>query len=270
MLLKVISIVVIVLLVFLLGPLWLAVMGKVQFGQDWRTADRSSTGIAPKANRAKEAIVQVYEAKAFNWRGLFAVHTWISVKPQGADHYTNYQVIGWNAYHGRPIIDISSGAPDRMWFGHEPKVIKTILGKPAQAMIPKIEQAVKSYPYPKTYQAWPGPNSNTFIAYVLSHVPELGVAMPANALGKDYVPLRQMISQVPSKTGYRLSLLGVFGLAVSSQEGVQVNLLGLTLGLSWRPWGVIVPGVGLIPEVKDDHNYGQSTKATVVESTSQQ
>ena len=64
-------------------------------GQDWRTADRSSAGIAPAPSEAQEAIVSVWAARAFNWRGALAAHTWIATKPENGTHYMVHQVIGW-------------------------------------------------------------------------------------------------------------------------------------------------------------------------------
>lgn len=43
---------------------------------NWRTANRSSAGIAPSPLKEKEAVVQVYAARTYNWRGYFAVHPW--------------------------------------------------------------------------------------------------------------------------------------------------------------------------------------------------
>ena len=48
-----------------------------------------------------------YAARAFSWRGLFGVHTWIATKRQGADHYSVYQVVGWNLYRGRSAVSVS-------------------------------------------------------------------------------------------------------------------------------------------------------------------
>ena len=77
----------IVLVLTLLGPFLIACSGSIKLGQDWRTADRSSTGIAPEPLQHREAVVQVYAARAFNWRGLFAVHTWIASKEKNSPHY---------------------------------------------------------------------------------------------------------------------------------------------------------------------------------------
>ena len=235
-----------ILFLLLIGPSWLALSGQTKLWQSYKDANRSSIGIAPTPAKTSKAIVQVYAAKAFNWRGLFAVHTWIAIKPKDGTHYTTYQVIGWNAYRNLPLVDVSTGAPDRRWFGSDPTIIKTLIGTFAEVAIQKIKLAVKNYPYPETYRAWPGPNSNTFVAYVLSQVPELNAAMPANALGKDYVLFNQFFSKVPNQSGYQLSLYGALGVSVSTQEGLQINLLGLTSGVSWEPWGIILPGIGLV------------------------
>ena len=48
--------------------------------KDWRTASRESAGIAPDPARTNEAILQIYGAKAWGWRGWFAIHTWIAAK----------------------------------------------------------------------------------------------------------------------------------------------------------------------------------------------
>ena len=83
----------IALLVLVLGPLLTVAVGGVNLGADWRTADRSSTGIAPDAASTPEAIVQIYAARAFNWRGAFGVHTWIATKERDAGGYLVHQVL---------------------------------------------------------------------------------------------------------------------------------------------------------------------------------
>ena len=50
---------------------------------DWRTASRESAGIAPVPSATNEAVLHVYGAKAWSWRGWFAIHTWIATKRTG-------------------------------------------------------------------------------------------------------------------------------------------------------------------------------------------
>ena len=99
-----------VLIVLAIGPVLVLAGGMVRLDQDWRTADRSSAGIAPAPADAPEAMVSVWAARAFNWRGLLAVHTWIATKPANAPHYTVHQVIGWRGWHGGNVV-VSSPDP---------------------------------------------------------------------------------------------------------------------------------------------------------------
>ena len=47
--------------------------------------------------------------------------------------------------------------------------------------------AAADYPCRDSYRTWPGPNSNTFISFILRSVPELGVDLPPNAIGRDFL-----------------------------------------------------------------------------------
>ena len=96
------------------GPLLAAACGSVNLGADWRRADRSSAGLAPDPSATPEAVVQVYAARAFNWRGLFAVHSWVAVKPAGAGHFTSYHAMGWRVRHGgsRPEVAAMPASTD--------------------------------------------------------------------------------------------------------------------------------------------------------------
>ena len=104
-------------------PLFIVVSGQAQLGTDYRRADRSSAGIAPPAETTPEAVVQVYAARALNWRGIFGVHTWIATKPENATEYTLHQVIGWRTFRGLPAVVSAPGIPDGRWFGNEPQLI---------------------------------------------------------------------------------------------------------------------------------------------------
>ena len=57
-------------------------------------------------------------------------------------------------------------------------------------MIGQIETAVASYPMRIRTRSYPGPNSNTFLAHIGREVPSLRLDPPANAIGKDYRPVR--------------------------------------------------------------------------------
>jgi|GEM_PF-6703546 len=77
----------IALLLAVVGGLALIPVERVM-GSDWRTASREPAGIAPDPATTPEALVQVYAARAWGWRGRFAVHSWIAVKPSNAPAFT--------------------------------------------------------------------------------------------------------------------------------------------------------------------------------------
>lgn len=155
---------------------------------DWRTASREPAGIAPNPSDVKQAVIEFYAADAFGWRGWFAVHTWIAIKPENADEYTVYEVVGWRVGRGQPALhNYKTATPDRYWFGARPEKVLSIQGEKAQQLIPKIQRIVDDYPWANEYSLFPGPNSNTFPAWVGQQVPELNLDMPFRAIGSGYV-----------------------------------------------------------------------------------
>jgi uncharacterized protein YceK len=154
---------------------------------DWRTASREPAGIAPDPAEKREAVLQVYGASAWGWRGWFAIHTWIAAKPTDGSTYTVYEVIGWRQRRGLPVVRIEQDLPDRYWFGERPRLLKEFRGEGVDRLITAVDRAARSYPWPDTYIAFPGPNSNTFTAWIGKQVPELGLDLPFSAIGSGYV-----------------------------------------------------------------------------------
>ena len=231
-------------IVLLLGPVLVACSGTVRFNDDWRTADRSSARIAPDPRTAQEAIVQVYAARAFAWRGAFAVHTWIATKLRGAEQYRVHQVVGWRQYDHLPVVESEADIPDRNWYGQPPEILIDLRGAQAEAVIAGIETAVQSYPWPDEYRLWPGPNSNTFTAWIARHVPALRLDLPPTAIGKDF--LGAFFAPAPSGTGYQASLYGLLGVTVARSEGLEINVLGACVGLNPLKLQLRLPGLGVV------------------------
>ena len=154
---------------------------------DWRSASRESAGIAPSPEDTSEAVVHVYGADAWGWRGWFAIHTWIAAKRSNENYYTLYDVVGWRGYYGQAVVGINRDIPDRHWYGARPRLLKAHQGPQAEALIDAIDAAARSYPWKQTYKAFPGPNSNTFTAWIARQVPELELDLPFSAIGSGYV-----------------------------------------------------------------------------------
>lgn len=221
-----------------------AVYGRIVVADDWRWANRESVGIAPDPLTTREAVVQVYAARAYSWRGALGVHSWIAVKPSAATAFTVYEVIGWRAYRGLSALSVNGRPPDGRWFGAAPYVVAELRGEGIDEVIRRIDVAARNYPHGGEYRMWPGPNSNTFVAHVARAVPELRLDLPPTAIGKDFLPNGDVFARTPSGTGFQLSLFGLLGLTVGVEEGLEVNLLGLAFGVDPLDLAIKLPVVG--------------------------
>ena len=200
---------------------------------DWKTADRSSAGLLLPAGLDDGAVVRIFSARTVRWRGIVATHSWIVVKEAGATAYSRFDYTAW----GKPIW-IDRFVPDGRWFGRTPEVVFAADGPAAERMIPRIREAVRNFPYPNIgdYRAWPGPNSNTFVAAIMSAVPEMAATLPPTAIGKDFPVDRRWIGLSPSRTGIRINLGGYGGLTLGWVEGVEVNILNAVSGHQEARW----------------------------------
>jgi hypothetical protein len=219
--------------------------GGTALSSDWRTASRESSGLAPNAATTKEPVLQVYAARTYGWRGALGVHTWIAAKPSNETSYTVYQVIGWRARYGGSALVVSKDIPDRYWFGHRPELISDLRGDGVDDVIKRVVDAIDLYPYASTYTMYPGPNSNTFTAWVGRLVPELKLDLPPTAIGKDYLG-DNLVAKAPSGTGFQFSVLGLLGLLAGVEEGIEVNVAGLTFGIDPLDFALKLPGIGRI------------------------
>jgi hypothetical protein len=237
------------IVLFLLGLTILSVLigAMIQFARpwpaNWSVADWTSANLLPRTAGSSQAMVTVYCARAGRWRGLLASHCWIVTRARGAADYTRYDVVGW----GRPVRH-NAFPPDGRWYGNTPTPMAAFTGERAENMVERIELAVARYPYAAagSYGAWPGPNSNTFVAWIARQVPEMGLELPPTAVGKDYLGSGFGVAPTPSGTGWQVSLAGVLGIGLAYEEGLELNLFGLTLGIDFRDLGIKLPSIGKI------------------------
>ena len=210
----------------------------------WATAPRHSAGIAPDpAQLVDVPIVQIYAARTYGWRGYFAVHPWIIYKRKGESAYTRYDVVGWRSPQ---VVQRNYAVPDGLWFGSTPELLVDHRGEAVEAMIDGIEAAVASYPYANEYRSYPGPNSNTFMAHIGREVQALKLDLPPNAIGKDYRPLANPVGLSSSGTGVQVAVLGLLGVSVGLEEGLEFNVLGLNFGIDFNSLALRLPFFGRV------------------------
>jgi hypothetical protein len=207
----------------------------------WSNWDRSVVTGLPLAAKHPEARILVMAGRTRGWKGAVAVHSWIVVKGENERTWRRYDVAGW----GEPVR-LNWWPPD-LWFGEHGRVILDLKGERAQALIPRVNAAIKDYRYSNfgDYRIWPGPNSNTFVATILRAIPEVGAILPPNAVGRDFRPW-PYIGLTDSGTGVEASLWGVLGIKIGWVEGIELNVLSLVAGLDLREPGIKVPGFGRI------------------------
>ena len=169
----------IVLIVFSIASLWVT---------SW-ALEPEPFGIAraPDPVDHQDAIIQVYGADVWGFRGNFAIHTWVATKAHGAAEYQIYQVIGWRLRRGRSVVSITEGNPAKPWYGSPAILLHEIRGAEAGKLIDNVHDAALSYPFDREYKMWPGPNSNSFTAWIGLEVPELELDLPAKAIGQSWM-----------------------------------------------------------------------------------
>ena len=215
-------------------------------GKKWWEASRVTSGQAPNPATTREAVLQVYAARAFSWRGCFGVHTWIATKLTNSNFYIIYQIVGWRLRNSETALVIERDIPDRLWYNAIPDLLLDLRGSGIDEVINQVDTAARSYPYANKYTVWPGPNSNTFTSWIARRVPELKLKLPTTAIGKDWLGADGPIAKVPNGTGYQFSMSGLVGISFSTDDGMEVNIAGLSFGLDLFHLAIRLPCVGRI------------------------
>jgi hypothetical protein len=209
--------------------------------ENWKVASWASSGLLPEASTVQPAVVMILASRTGRWKSIFAEHMSIVMKPAGAASWTRYDVVGW----GTPVRK-NAYAADALWYGNAPRIVFRLEGAEAAKLIPAIETSVQNYPYQKrgSYTVWPGPNSNTFVAWVVRATPGLKAELPPIAVGKDWLGAGFATAEAPSKSGWTFSVGGVLGGTVAWEEGVELHLLGSTIGIDINDLAIKLPALG--------------------------
>jgi hypothetical protein len=210
---------------------------------NWSSANWSSSGLLPPPTADRQAVVHILAGRTGGWKGAFAHHTWLVLKPAGSGRYTRYDVVGW----GRPVR-VDNWAPDGRWYSNTPSIVLSLNGDEATRAISSIERAVADYPFSNagSYRVWPGPNSNSFISHIAREVPELAPGLLPTAIGKDFTRDLLYAGLSPSATGIQVSIKGLLGVTIAWVEGVELSFMGAVVGMDVRRPALKLPGWGRI------------------------
>src|SRR5689334_5965458 len=145
------------------------------------------------AHPPREWLVQLRWATLPRPLGLLAVHHWFVLFDPDLEVWQRWEVwqdrdrggTSWGHVHRdlmRPDRPVGGGpcVLAAQWSGAEARRLADVLARP------------EAYPHRSRYRAWPGPNSNTYAAWVLR---EAGVAfdLGRRAIGQGYGRLAELL-----------------------------------------------------------------------------
>jgi hypothetical protein len=140
--------------------------------------------------------------------------------------YPNAGGQSWGHVH-RDLLSPNSGVG-----GDPPRIQHEWRGDEARAILRALELS-PHYPYQTKYLAWPGPNSNTYPAWVLRHA-GVSVDMDPRAIGRDYHG-RSGIGRTTTRTGVQAES-PLLGIKLGLEDGVELHFLCFTMGIGvWPP-----------------------------------
>jgi hypothetical protein len=119
--------------------------------------------------------------------GAIAVHYWFTVLDPASGKCDRWEV--WQAPDagGESVghLHCNLKAPDEGVGGGPAKIDAEWRGEEASRIHSVLQQTRENYPHRHRYVPWPGPNSNTFVAWVLR---QSGIAFQLHwkALGQDF------------------------------------------------------------------------------------
>ena len=130
-----------------------------------------------------------------------------------------------------PLDDYGGG-------GGDVRVHATFTGKQAERMIKCVREKAPTYPHRDRYLVWPGPNSNTFVDWILRAC-RIPADLPVASIGKDYRgPFG--VSETSGGTGLQLET-PLLGVRVGLTEGLVFHVLTFSIGFDWWPPAIVLP-----------------------------
>jgi len=120
---------------------------------------------------------------------MFAWHYWFVVSDETGRHR-------WEVWQTRNAGGFCIGhvhrdlkRPEDGVGGGPSRIAMQWTGETARR-IAQVLSAIESYPYCETYRLWPGPNSNTFVAWVLREA-EVAERLDPRGIGRGYRTAKQ-------------------------------------------------------------------------------
>jgi hypothetical protein len=157
-----------------------------------------------------------------------ARHPWFATRAAGSTTWMIYEVGGGgetdDPFRNQPYVDpILHG----VWRGAEAERAMACLEREADPWKSRLH-----------YRFYPGPNSNTFGDVMLRRC-HLHASLPATSVGKDWRGAFGA-TWTTEGTGFQIET-PVLGIRLGLKEGVEVHVIGLSVGVDLWPPAIILP-----------------------------
>ncbi|MGB0952655.1 MAG: DUF3750 domain-containing protein [Planctomycetota bacterium] len=190
-----------------------------------------------------------------DWYTRFAEHAWIDVKQGSEADWTRIEIGGPSSGVKVFPIDPDEARATHRW-QNRVSILETLRGDRAREAIPRILERARAEPdfgqqhlefdeeggfsvtidrpSSRSYDAFPGPNSNTLIAGIVEDVPGLHAELHHNSVGKDF-PRGFRAGRTSSGFGVEVDS-SYLGAGIGLRQGLELHLAQITLGVSlWPP-----------------------------------
>lgn len=181
-------------------------------------------------------IVQLRAAKIPTIIGYIAVHYWfVIINNSQIDRWEIWQTANlhkqsWGHLYKNLLQPEQGVGNGDSWLEYE------WTGKNADLLIEIIENSPNNYQYNYLYRYWPGPNSNTYIQWVLNTA-NLNYFLSSHGIGKDYLGLigfrktKQIMQFSTPLLGFKIMLF----------TEIELHILTLTFGIKIKPFLIKTP-----------------------------
>ena len=210
-----------------------------------------------------DAVVVVKDVripKTEPWPSRFARHSYVEFRQNPQSQWRRLEIrTPKSGIEHTEITDEEAHAPVR--FGEKVRVLAQFTPEGRVVKGARLEELARSYD-DSVYRPWPGPNSNTFIEHLLRETDGVWAVLEHNAVGKEHG-----LYAGPTAGGTGLEVQTTYlGGAVGLREGVEINLLGLTVGVRIWPPAILIP---ILPEIPGrPHLADPGSKNEPIESRS--
>ena len=203
------------------------------------------TGFVPATDATSQPlpdkrVVQLWSTPLPEGLGCIADHHWLLAFDPGTKTWHRWEVMERTHLGGTNwgYVYQDCYKPYHTFGGGPPSLMMTWKGTTADRLAEVLDRAA-DYPLRERYLAWPGPNCNTFAAWVLR---EAGVSsdMGPKSLGENYLGPVAGAGWTPGGTGVHLESSSA-GVRAGWREGVELHLCAFVFGVDvWTP-GVKTP-----------------------------